>query len=85
MADQDLRGGVVGVVGRLIAGFGRFWWDFLIGETPELFVGAVAVVGLVALICLDHRLRTVAAVILPVLVAALLAASVWKAGRARPS
>ncbi len=76
---------MVGVVGRLIAGFGRFWWDFLIGETPELFVGAVAVVGLVALICLDHRLRTVAAVILPVLVAALLAASVWKAGRARPS
>jgi len=75
----------VGVVGRLIAGFGRFWWNFLIGETPELFVGAVAVVGLVALICLDHRLRTVAAVVLPVLVAALLAASVWKAGRARPS
>jgi len=30
--------------------FGRFWWDFLIGDTPELFVGAVAVIGVLAVI-----------------------------------
>ncbi len=69
---------------RMVKGFGLFWWDFLIGDTPELFIGAVAVVGLVALACLDHHLRTAAAVALPVLVAGLLAASVWKASR-RPS
>jgi hypothetical protein len=66
-------------------GFGHFWWDFLIGDTPELFVGALVVVGSVALLCLDHSLRTAAALVLPVLVAALLGASVWKAGRKRPS
>jgi hypothetical protein len=65
--------------------FGHFWWDFLIGDTPELFVGALVVVGSVALLCLDHSLRTAAALVLPVLVAALLGASVWKAGRKRPS
>lgn len=66
---------------RLAVGFGRFWWEFLIGDTPELFVGAVAVVGLVALLCLDHALRSACAVILPVLVMALLGLSVWKAAR----
>jgi len=70
--------------GRLAAGFGRFWWEFLIGDTPELFLGAVVVVGLVALICLDHALRGVAAGILPVLVAGLLAGSVGKAARRPP-
>ncbi len=73
------------LVKRLVVGFGRFWWEFLIGETPELFVGAAAVVGLVALLCLDHTLRTACAVILPVLVMGLLGLSVWKAARARSS
>ncbi len=72
------------MVKRAIVGFGRFWWDFLIGDTPELFVGAVAVVGLVALLCLDHSLRTTCAFILPLLVMALLGLSVWRAGRSRP-
>ena len=71
--------------GRMVAAFGHFWWEFLIGDTPELFVGAVAVIGLVALVCLDHSLHTAAAVVLPVLVAGLLAGSAWKASRKRPS
>ena len=88
VADPDGRStdGVEGTAaGRLLASFGHFWWEFLIGDTPELFVGAVAVIGLVALVCLDHALRTAAAVLLPVLVAGLLAGSVWRAGRRRPS
>ena len=44
-----------------LAAFGHFWWEFLIGDTPELFVGAVAVIGVVALLCLKPGLRTVAA------------------------
>jgi hypothetical protein len=75
----------VTLVRRLVVGFGRFWWEFLIGDTPELFVGAVAVVGLVALLCLDHALETACAVILPVLVMGLLGLSAWKAARARSS
>jgi Na+/melibiose symporter-like transporter len=70
---------------RIVAGFGRFWWDFLVGDTPELFVGSVVVVGLVALMCIDHSLRTITAVIMPVLVAAVVVLSVWKEGRRRRS
>ena len=68
-----------------IRAFGRFWWDFLIGDTPELFVGAVAVIGLLALISLKPGLRTVAAVLAPVLVAGVLTASVYRAARRRAS
>jgi hypothetical protein len=85
MAEDDARRGEGPLARRLIVGFGRFWWDFLIGDTPELFVGAVVVVGLIGLVSLDHSLRTAAAMALPLLVAGLLSLSVWKAGRARPS
>jgi hypothetical protein len=73
------------MVKRFIIGVGRFWWDFLVGDTPELFVGAVTVVGLVALLCLDDALRTACAAILPLLVMGLLALSAWRAARARSS
>jgi len=68
-----------------VTGFGRFWWDFLIGDTPELFVGAVVAVGLVATVCLDHSLRDLADALLQLLVAALLTGSVWRARRGRPT
>ena len=69
---------------RWLAAFGRFWWEFLIGDTPELFVGAVAVVGDAgAAVRCDPGLRTAAALLAPVLVAGVLAASVWRAARKR--
>ncbi len=37
-------------VRRAAVAFGRFWWDFLIGDTPELFVGTLLVVGAAALL-----------------------------------
>jgi hypothetical protein len=70
-------------VRRGASAFGRFWWDFLVGDTPELFVGAVLGVVLVGLVCLDHSLRTVAAVLLPLWVVGLLAVSLQRAKRAR--
>jgi hypothetical protein len=70
---------------RWLVAFGRFWRDFLIGDTPELFAGVVAVIGLIALICLHPGLRTAAAILAPVLVVGLLSASVWRAARRRPS
>jgi hypothetical protein len=72
------------VLGWLSA-FGHFWWEFLIGDTPELFVGAVAVIGVVALVSLKPGLRTFAAFLAPVLVAGVLTASVYRAARKRPS
>jgi hypothetical protein len=85
MTDGDAAAGPRSLAYRMVAGFGHFWWDFLVGDTPELLVGSVVVVGLVALACVDHSLRTISAVILPVLVAALVVLSVWKESRRRPS
>jgi len=33
------------IIKRAVVAFGRFWWDFLVGDTPELFVGTLAIVG----------------------------------------
>jgi hypothetical protein len=66
---------------RWLGAFGHFWWEFLIGDTPELFVGAVAVIGILALLCLHVHLRTAAACVAPVLVTLVLVASVWRAAR----
>ena len=35
---------------RYVAAFGRFWYDFLIGDRPELFFGPVIGLALVALV-----------------------------------
>jgi hypothetical protein len=66
---------------RALGAFGRFWWEFLIGDTPELFVGIVAISGAVALLCLAHSTRIWAGFVLAFLVAGLLVSSVWKAAR----
>jgi hypothetical protein len=81
MADERPEGtGPVAM--RWLTAFGRFWWEFLIGDTPELFVGVVVVIGGLAVLCLRPGLRTLAALAAPVLVAAVLAASVGRAARA---
>ncbi len=66
-------------LGRLLVAFGRFWWDFLVGDTPELFVAVALVIGLAFAL---HA--STAAGIIVVLLAALgfLAASTWR-GRKR--
>jgi hypothetical protein len=74
----DARGTALG---RLTRAFGRFWWDFLVGDTPELLVGAVAGVGLAALLCTDHALRTVAGPLLTLWVVGLLCGSLLRAKR----
>jgi pilus assembly protein TadC len=35
---------------RYVIAFGRFWHDFLIGDRPELFVGPIVSLALVALL-----------------------------------
>lgn len=64
---------------RAMKAFGHFWWDFLVGDTPELFVAMLAVVGIA--FALRHE-RMAAVVALPVLAAFVLLASSWR-GRTR--
>ncbi len=30
---------------RYLRGFGAFWYDFLVGDRPELFLGAIAILA----------------------------------------
>jgi hypothetical protein len=61
---------------RLCKGFGMFWWDFLVGDTPELFVATVVVVGVTAVLGHVWHARVAATVVLPVLVISALVISV---------
>lgn len=62
--------------------FGRFWWEFLIGDTPELFAATVVIVGAAFGLRSDH---VVAIVVLPVLAIAMLAASAYRGRRRAPA
>ncbi len=63
---------------RLVKGFGRFWWDFLIGDTPELFVAALVIIGSIAGLRGAGN-NTVAVIALPVLVVCALSVSIRRA------
>lgn len=58
--------------------FASFWWDFLVGDTPELFVSVLAVVGVA--FSLAHE-RIAAIVALPALTAVMLLVSTWRGRR----
>jgi hypothetical protein len=66
---------------RLIRGFGRFWWDFLVGDTPELFVAALVIIGVIALLSERGHFNTAAIVVLPAFATLALAASLVRAVR----
>ncbi len=67
-------------LGRAIKVFGSFWWDFLIGDTPELFVAVVVIVGITALLAKGVA-TTVAWALMPVLVVTALVVSVLRGRR----
>jgi len=74
------------VARRALVAFGRFWWDFLVGDTPELLVGAVVAVGLAALVVHTVGTRAVVVGTLPLLVIGILTLSLNRArARARRS
>ncbi|MGC8470999.1 MAG: hypothetical protein ACP5PM_01730 [Acidimicrobiales bacterium] len=64
---------------RWAKAFGHFWWDFLVGDTPELFGAMLVLVGIA--FALRHD-RIADVVTLPLLAAAALTASAWR-GRVR--
>jgi hypothetical protein len=67
---------------RLLRGFGRFWWDFLVGDTPELFVAALVIIGVIALVSERGHFNAAAVVVLPLLAVLALATSLLRAIRA---
>jgi hypothetical protein len=63
---------------KWLKGFGKFWWDFLVGDTPELFVSTIAIIVVTVLLGRGLHNSHVATVVLPVLVVASLVWSVRK-------
>jgi hypothetical protein len=72
---------MTGHLARALKALGHFWWDFLIGDTPEFAVATAVLVGLAYLLRTDHL---VAAFVLPLLAAAFLLASAYR-GRRTPT
>jgi hypothetical protein len=66
---------------RTFRAFGHFWWDFLIGDTPELAL-ATGIIVAVAFVFAGSRLA--GAIVLPLLAAAFLLASALRGRRRAP-
>lgn len=59
---------------KYLKGFLNFWWEFLVGDTPEIFVGILVVLGVADLLV---GRSTLAAYVLVLLVALTVIVSVW--------
>ena len=68
---------------RALKAFGQFWWDFLIGDTPELFVSTLVLLAVVAVVSLNAGANTLAVVLSPTLVVLSLFATLWRVRRSR--
>ncbi len=66
------------VLAKWVRAFGAFWWDFLVGDTPELFVGMIVVVGSAFLV---HSDRALAVALVPALAVLVLVASTIRGRR----
>jgi hypothetical protein len=71
----------VSTIVRLLRAFGAFWWDFLVGDTPELALATGALVGLAFLLAGN---RVVAAILLPLVAAGFLFASTYRGRKRAP-
>ena len=71
------------VASRWLRAFGRFWWDFLVGDTPELLLGVLVALGVVALLVRASSLNAVAVGAFPLMAAVLLGVSAFRAQRKR--
>ena len=75
---------MTGAAGRYLHAFGAFWYDFLVGDRPELFVGSIVILAAIwagIQIGLEPGL---ASLILAALVVGLAAVSLWRASRPSP-
>ena len=65
-------------VRKALRAFGHFWWDFVIGDTPEL---ALATGLIVALAFVIDGERALGVILLPVVAAGFLLLSAWRGRR----
>ena len=63
---------------RYLRSFGRFWWNFIVGDDWQVAAGVAVALGVTSL--LTHN-GVNAWWLMPPAVGALLAGSVWRAGR----
>jgi hypothetical protein len=68
---------------RYLRAFGGFWYDFLVGDRPELFVGSIVVLAGVWLAIRGGLDGGTAGVVLTALVLLLGGVSVWIASSRR--
>ncbi len=68
---------------RAVAAFGRFWWDFLIGDTPEIFVVIVLALVVVGWLSLGAHAALAAGIVLPIVAVGALVHSLLRATRSR--
>ena len=68
---------------RYLRAFGAFWYDFLVGDRPELFVGSIVALILVWLAIRGDLDPGLAGPVLVILVLALGGLSIGLATRAR--
>jgi hypothetical protein len=66
---------------RRVRQFGRFWYDFLVGDDWTVAAAVVSAVGLTA--ALAHAGVAAAWLVMPVAVAAILSYSIWRAAAGR--
>ncbi|NNN02889.1 MAG: hypothetical protein HKL87_02690 [Acidimicrobiaceae bacterium] len=64
---------------RVLKGFGMFWWDFLVGDTPELFLAAVLTIVIIDLVSRVGHHNAAAVWLLPILAVLALSVSVLRA------
>jgi hypothetical protein len=82
VAGDDGAGGVVtAALARGLRAFGRFWWEFLVGDTPELFVATLVVVGVAFVLAPLHVLPVI---VVPAVAVLALVVSAARGRRARP-
>lgn len=62
-----------------VRAFGRFWYDFVVGDDWRVAVGVIAVLGATGLLA-DRGVPTWW--LLPLLVAAILTVSIWRVAHA---
>jgi hypothetical protein len=68
---------------RWTVAFGAFWWDFLVGDTPELVPGVLAILGITALAVHQGAPRMVVIGAVPILSAVVLCGSVFRRRKSR--
>ncbi|MGH9169476.1 MAG: hypothetical protein ACRD0Z_01145 [Acidimicrobiales bacterium] len=60
---------------RALTAFGRFWWDFLVGDTPELLVATLVVIAVAFSL---HRVKVLGIVVTLACVVGFLSLSIWR-------